>query len=178
MSIVPHITTERLLLREARRTDFEAFASIVMDPEIVTPPGPLDRRSAWRLFEAEQGAWIIDGIGIWSVEERATGAFVGGVGAFHREPPPSPNDPDDLELAWGLARAYRGRGLATEAARAVIAFVLETRKPKRIIANIDHDNASSMRVAEKLGMRYEGEVAFYEERLRRYVLASPLSTAS
>lgn len=171
-SIVPHITTDRLLLREARRSDFEAFAAIVMDPEDALPAGPFDRRAAWRLFEAEQGAWIIDGIGIWSMEDRETGAFVGGVGAFRREPSPSPNEPDDLELAWSLARPHRGRGLATEAARAVIAFVLENRKPSRVIANIDHVNSASIRVAEKLGMRYEGEVAFYEERLRRYVLTA------
>ena len=159
-----------MLLREARRADFEAFAAIVMDPEDAPESGPLDRRATWRLFKAEQGAWLIDGIGLWSIEDRETGAFVGGVGAFQREPPPSPNDPEDLELAWSVARSFRGRGLAVEAARAVVAYVFETRKPARVIAHIDHDNASSIRVAERLGMHYEGEVAFYETRLRRYVL--------
>jgi RimJ/RimL family protein N-acetyltransferase len=172
MAIVPHITTERLLLREARREDFDAFASIVMDPERPTPPGPADRRTAWRIFMAGQGAWVMDGLGFWTMEERETGAFVGSIGAFLREPPPGPTaaDVDDLELGWSLVRRFRGRGLATEAARAVVAHLRETTKPPRVVAYVDHDNASSIRVAEKIGMRYEREVDFYESRLRRYVL--------
>lgn len=174
MAIVPHITTERLLLREARRADFEAFASIVMNPESATPPGPMDRRAAWRLFEAEQGAWLVDGIGFWAIEDRETGAFVGGAGAFHREPHPEPKDLDanDLELGWSLALRFRGRGLATEAARAVVDFVFASKKAERVIALIDHDNSASIRVAEKIGMSYEREIQFYDCPLRRYVLTA------
>lgn len=174
MAIVPQITTERLLLREARRDDFDAFASIVMDPERPTPPGPVDRRTAWRIFAAGQGHWVVDGIGFWSMEERASGAFVGSIGAFLREPPPGPTETDagDLELGWSLVARFRGKGLATEAARAIVDHVLEAKKPPRVVAYIDHDNPSSIRVAEKIGMRYQREVAFYETRLRRYVLAS------
>jgi RimJ/RimL family protein N-acetyltransferase len=173
MAIVPHITTDRVLLREARRSDFDAFASIVMDPERPNPPGPVDRQTAWRIFNAGLGAWVMDGIGFWAMEERETGTFIGSIGAFHREPRPVASDVDaaDLELGWSLVRRCRGRGLATEAGQAVVAHVFETRKAPRVIAHIDHDNPSSIRVAEKLGMRYEREVVFYESsRLRRYVL--------
>lgn len=174
MAIVPHITTERLLLREARRSDFEAFAAIVMDPEEADARGPLDRRAAWRLFEAEQGAWVVDGIGFWTIEDRETGAYVGGTGAFQREPTPDPKDlcADDIELGWSLGRRFRGRGLATEAARAVIDFVFSAKKSERVIAHIDHENSASIRVAEKIGMRYEREIEFYDCPLRRYVLTA------
>ena len=169
MVTIPRINTERLLLREPRRSDFEAFASVVMDPRRTSPP-PADRRTAWRQFLSSSGTWIVDGIGWWAVEERETGAFVGSVGAFYREPPPGPNDADDLEIGWSLVAGLRGRGFATEAAAAMLAHVSETKKPPRVIAHIDHDNARSIRVAEKLGMRYEREVSFYEDRLRRYAL--------
>jgi RimJ/RimL family protein N-acetyltransferase len=158
-----------LLLREARRADFEAFATIVMDPERTMPPGPVDRQTAWRIFNAGQGAWVIDGIGFWTVEERETGAFVGSIGAFHREPRPAADDRAEFELGWSLVRRFRGRGMATEAARVIVDHVFSATKAPRVIAHIDHDNASSIRVAEKVGMRYEGEVDFYESRLRRYV---------
>ena len=170
MATVPRITTERLLLREGRRTDFEAFATIVMDPKRRIPAGPVDRRTAWRQFLAMQGNWTLDGIGWWTMEDRATGAFVGNVGTFLREPPPGPNDEGELEIGWSLVERFRGRGLATEAARAMLAHVIETLKPPRLIAHVDHDNPPSIRVAEKLGMRYEREVDFYGTRLRRYVL--------
>ena len=113
---------------------------------------------------------MIDGIGWWAMEDRATGAYAGTVGAFHREPPPGPNEVDDLEIGWSLVEGFRGRGLATEAARAMVAHVVDTRRPRIVLAHIDHDNASSIRVAEKIGMRYEREIDFYGERLRRYVL--------
>ena len=177
MSVVPQITTERLLLRGARREDFEPFAALMMDPE--RPGGGVDRRMAWRMFNAGLGAWILDGVGFWNVEERATGAFVGNVGAFHREPPPGPCDPNELELGWSLVREFRGRGLATEAARAIVTHVFETRRASFVIAYIDHDNPSSIRVAEKLGMQYERDADFYEDiRLRRYVLERARAAAS
>lgn len=176
MGIVPHITTERLLLREARRADFEAYASIVMDPARPAALPPVDWRMAWRMFNAGLGQWLMDGIGHWAIEDRATGVFIGSVGAFHREPPPGPCDPADLELGWSMVRGHRGRGLATEAARAVVAHAFDTRRAPRVVAHIDHDNPASIRVAEKLGMRYEREVAFYDERLRRYELPAKSSS--
>lgn len=170
MATIPRITTDRLLLREARRTDFDAYATILMDPKRRMPPGPVDRRTAWRHFIAMQGSWMLDGIGWWTMEDRETGAFVGNVGTFLREPPPGPNDEGELEVGWSLAEAFRGRGLATEGARAMVAHVIAGWKPPRLIAHVDHDNPPSIRVAEKLGMVYEREVDFYDVRLRRYVL--------
>jgi RimJ/RimL family protein N-acetyltransferase len=172
MGLVPHLTTERLLLREARRSDFDQYATIVMDPKRATPPGAVDRRTAWRMFTASQGSWIVDGIGAWAIEHRESGAFVGTIGAFYREPPPGPNEEsDDLEIGWTLVEQHRGRGFATEAARAVVQYALPARNAVRIVAHVDHDNPASIRVAEKLGMRYEREVPWYfETRLRRYVL--------
>lgn len=166
--MVPELTTERLLLRGARRADFEGFATIVMDPTRKIPP--VDRRMAWRMLNATMGAWIVDGVGQWALEERSTGAFVGIAGALHREPLSGPNDDGDVELAWTLVSEHRGKGFATEAMRAIVTHLVEQVKPARILAHVDHDNAASLRVADKLGMRYVGDVPFYDTSLRRYVL--------
>lgn len=168
--MVPRITTDRLLLREAQRGDFEGFAAIVMDPKRPIPPGPVDRRTAWRLFTSCHGIWMLDGFGWWTLEERSTGAYVGSVGAFMREPAPSPNEPNDLEVGWSIAESLRGRGYATEGAAAALAHAQSLKSGKRIVANIDDINVASIRVAEKIGMRYDGDVPFYDVRLRRYVL--------
>ena len=167
---VPRITTDHLLLREAVRADFEGFAAVLTDPKRPTPPGPVDRRTAWRHFASGHGLWLIDGFGWWTIEERATGAYVGSVGAFMREPPPGPNEPNDLELGWSVVESFRGRGYATEGAAAALAHARAAKSGKRIIANIDHGNIASIRVAEKIGMRYDREVEFYDTRLRLYVL--------
>lgn len=170
MTAVPEIRTERLLLRGARRQDFEPFAAVVMEPG--RPGGAVDRRTAWRMFNAGLGQWVMDGIGHWAIEERETGAFAGSIGAFHREPRPGPCDPAEIELGWSISASVRGRGFATEAARAVVAYAFATKKVAHVVAYIDHDNPSSIRVAEKLGMKYERDVDFYETRLRRYVLTA------
>jgi len=125
---------------------------------------------AWRMFNGTQGAWIVDGVGQWAIEERASSQFVGIAGALHREPGSGPNDEGDVELAWTLVREHRGKGFATEAMRAIVAYLVDVVKPARILAHVDATNAPSMRVADKLGMRYVGDVPFYDARLRRYVL--------
>ena len=58
----------------------------------------------------------------------------------------------DVEIGWRLRRAAWGQGLATEAARPLIAHAFDRLKLARIIADIHPDNLGSRRVAEKLGL--------------------------
>lgn len=62
----------------------------------------------------------------------------------------------EVEIGWRLPVAARGRGYATEAARAVLAHGLDTLGLARIVADIRPENAASIRVAEKIGMRAAG----------------------
>ena len=62
----------------------------------------------------------------------------------------------EVEIGWRLPVAARGRGYATEAARAVLAHGLATLALPRIIADIRPENAASIRVAERIGMREAG----------------------
>jgi RimJ/RimL family protein N-acetyltransferase len=166
--IVPRITTRRLVLRELRRSDFDAYAACLADR--VEPPGPVDRRTAWRIFAASTGVWLLDGVGWWAVELAETSEFVGTCGAFYREAHPDRETTDkELELGWTIVPAFRRRGYATEAAAAALDFAFERRRPRRVIALIHHDNHPSIRVSEGIGMHFEREISFYSIRLNLHV---------
>jgi RimJ/RimL family protein N-acetyltransferase len=162
---IPHLVTPRLMLREYRRSDFDAFAAHLADPVSTQFVGSFDRRSAWRIFGCNTGEWILQGTGWWAIEHRETGALVGNVGAFFRETWP------EIELGWNLFRSYWGQGFATEAAAEVLRYVFESRKEARATALIDPVNAPSVRVAGRLGMTYESDADFYGKLIGRYVKA-------
>src|SRR5262245_15113922 len=104
---IPRLQTQRLLLREFRTGDFDAYAEHCADPVATEhTSGPLDRRTAWRFFAAGSGMWMLHGAGWWAIEARDLGAFVGIVGAFYRETGLDGQKPSDLELGWVVLRPY------------------------------------------------------------------------
>jgi RimJ/RimL family protein N-acetyltransferase len=148
------LETDRLLLRAFRDDDLDAYAAMCADPEVMRYIGPrsvLSREDAWRQMAMFAGHWQLRGFGLWAVEERATGAFVGRVGLYCPEGWP------DRELAWTLARPHWGKGYALEAARAALAYAFETLGWPRVISLVDPDNTRSIRLAERLGERPAGE---------------------
>jgi RimJ/RimL family protein N-acetyltransferase len=148
---VPILYTERLILREYRREDFDAFAAHCADPVSSAYIGALDRHAAWRIFCSQAGLWLLDGAGWWSVEEKLTGRLVGSVGAFFRE------ESTVMELGWNTYRACWGQGFANEAAAALLHHAFEIRCEPKVRALIDSGNESSLRVARRLGLTYEAE---------------------
>lgn len=167
---VPRIATSRLLLRELRPADFDDYAQNLLDPDATAHLSPVkNRRDAWKVFTSMAGTWMLHGAGWWGVELGGTDKLVGNVGVFYRE------DATDLEIGWLIYRAHWGRGFASEAAAAALAHGLETLGKPRVIAHIDAGNAASIRVSEKLGMRYDGDVAFGDERVGLYVASAPAS---
>jgi RimJ/RimL family protein N-acetyltransferase len=159
---VPHLRTKRLLLREYRMSDFDAFAKHLGDPISTEFTGTYDRRTSWRIFGCNIGYWLLQGTGWWAVESLEGGGMVGYVGAFFRETWP------EIEVGWGVFRDHWGRGYATEAMAEVLRWVFEVRKEQRAIALIDAGNARSLRVAEKLGMTYEAEADLFGEPVGRF----------
>jgi RimJ/RimL family protein N-acetyltransferase len=159
---IPRLRTQRLLLREYRMADFEAFAKHLGDPVSMEVLGTHDRRNAWRIFGCSMGYWFLQSTGWWAVESLEGGGMVGYVGAFFRETWP------EIEVGWNTFREHWGRGYATEAMAEVFRWVFEVRKEKRATALIDAKNARSLRVAEKLGMTYEAEADLFGEPVGRY----------
>jgi RimJ/RimL family protein N-acetyltransferase len=86
-----HLTTERLILRDWRKQDLDAWAAINADPEVrrhLGDGGPCERKDAWHMMAAAAGNQALCGFGMWAAEERATGVLIGRIGLY--EPPHFP----------------------------------------------------------------------------------------
>jgi RimJ/RimL family protein N-acetyltransferase len=146
---VPTITTERLLLRPWSESDLDPYAEMCADPEVMRYLGgkPLDRSEAWRNIAVFVGHWALRGYGLWAVEHRVDGAFIGRVGLWRPEGWPG------LEVGWALTRRQWGHGYATEAGQAVLEFAWTKLGVDGLISLIEPANHGSRRVAERLGLR-------------------------
>lgn len=149
----PLLETPRLLLRRGRSEDFPAFRSMLADPGVTRFLGgrPLSEEEAWSKFVRNAGFWPLFGFGFWILEEKSTHSFAGEVGLayFFRElTPPS----DNLrEAAWVLPTSAQGKGYATEAISAVLAWSASRFSDPRTVCLIHPENVPSLRVAEKCG---------------------------
>jgi RimJ/RimL family protein N-acetyltransferase len=162
------LETERLILR--RFTDTDADAELVFeldsDPEVtryLSPPrgGPVALPSAAAYRERIRTVWLSQyahpGRGCFATFEKSTGAFVGWF--FIRSAPDYKfakeagwTRPTDLELGYRLRRAAWGRGLATEAAGALVCRSLADPEVTAVVAAALVTNRASWRVMEKIGM--------------------------
>jgi RimJ/RimL family protein N-acetyltransferase len=153
-TMTTQIETERLLLRQFRLSDIDAYAEICADPEVMRFLGgkPFTRAEAWRHMATMLGHWQLRGYGMWAAEEKATGRLVGRIGFVH------PDDWPDFEVAWTLGRSYWGRGFASEGARAALRYAFDALGRDHVISLIHPENTRSRRVAESIGERIEGEM--------------------
>ena len=159
MSIeVPRLDTARLVLRAFAAADVDAYASMMADPEVTRFLGdgrPLGRAEAWRQLALLVGHWELRGFGLWAVEERATGRFIGRIGCYEPEGWPG------FEIGYVLAREAWGRGLAREGAAAALRFAHEQLGRKVVISLIRPANIASIAVARHLGAVRTERVEFY-----------------
>jgi ribosomal-protein-alanine N-acetyltransferase len=142
------VETERLLLRQWRHSDVDAYAAIVGDPDVSRFLGdgaPVDRNGAWRQMAVFSGHWRLRGYSHWALELRATGEFIGRAGPWN------PLGWPGLEVGWAISPRHQGRGYATEAGRVALALAWENLGADRVISLIRTANAPSIAVARKLG---------------------------
>ena len=169
------LTTERLLLRPWRDEDFAPYAAINADPRVMEHYPATQTRA-----ESDAGALRIktrieeQGWGLWAMELRATGEFVGFTGL--QRPPFEAHFTPCIEIGWRVAYEYWDRGLAPEAAKASLAYGYEVLGLEEIVAMTALQNVRSMRVMEKVWMTCDPADDFdmprlpEGHRLRRHVL--------
>ncbi len=149
------LETGRLLLREFRPGDWDAYAPMLADPEVMRYMGEgktFTRDESWRAISGILGHWKMLGYGMWALEEKATGLLVGRAGFI--DPPGWPG----FELGWMLGKPYWGRGFATEGAARCLRYAFEELRRDRVISLVRPANTPSVRVAERLGETLSGEV--------------------
>jgi RimJ/RimL family protein N-acetyltransferase len=168
------VATERLLLRQWRPEDRAPFAALNAHREVMEHfPAPLTRAESDALADRIVQLIARQGWGLWALEERDAGRFLGFTGLAY----PGFDAPFGraVEIGWRLARDAWVQGYATEAARAAAAFAFDALRLEEIVAFTAVPNERSRAVMRRLGMRHDPADDFdhpfvSEERLRRHVL--------
>lgn len=164
---LPALDTPRLLIRQRTLADLHACLAMDRDPDVTRYiAGPWHDPVAHRQFvEYRITRRYPSGLGYWSIRERsAPERFIGWVLLI-----PDHGTGPEVEIGWRLVRDAWGRGIATEAANALVHHAFATLRLPRVIADIAAENAASLHVAHKLGMRrvgYNATEAVPYERFR------------
>lgn len=147
--MIPVLETGRLILRAPKLEDFEGFAAFMGSDRAELERGRQDRGGAWLHFVTATGQWVLRGHGAFSIEDRATGAYLGEAGIFRE------HDYPEAEIGWMVVPAAEGRGVAHEAALTVREWAYRALGLTTLVSYIDPENRRSIRLAERLGARID-----------------------
>ncbi len=146
---MPSIETARLHLRRFQLDDLDGLAALVADAEVMEYVGnglPVTREEAEIALKSIIAHWANHGFGRWAVW-----SLMG-----------------TPEVVYHFARAYWGRGLATELARASLRFGFKEHQFESIVAIAKPGNTASIHVMEKAGLKYELHTAYYNMNVVQY----------
>lgn len=147
----PTIETKRLILRPPVLEDFDAFAAMHADPEVMEfLGGTQEKATAWRSFNAFVGSWYLYKFAMFSMIVKETGVWIGRTGPIH------PLDWPDHEVGWGIIKSAMGKGYALEAAVATMDFAFDELGWEKLIHCIHPDNTPSQNLAKRVGSQNLG----------------------
>ncbi len=161
------IETERLILRSFQPEDLNDYhQQIYSDPDVTLylptgKPRPIEKTKAVLDFAIEHEAE--HGFSLWAVIEKSIRQFIGHCGLVYLKGTP------DVEVAYAYGKAYWGKGIGSEAARACLQYGFETGNLPYIVALAEPENVASQRVMQKIGMVHEGlTMQYYSSPLELY----------
>ena len=167
------LETERLLLRHFTTEDAADNYRIYTDPDNMRFMG---RRPDSVQFEREHilkhitNYYEKHGFGLWAVILKENKRLIGRCGLIYQQI----EGAQELEVSYLIDKKYWGKGLASEAVRATVRLAFEEYKFPRVVAVINPENVASVRVAEKVGMKYERDVNFRDfGEVALYALEAP-----
>jgi RimJ/RimL family protein N-acetyltransferase len=170
---VTDLHTERLVLRQWRESDLDPWAAMNADAEVREHyPDLLTRAQSTTSMTGFQADIERRGYGLWAVEVRATGEFIGYTGL---EPVPGDMPFTGMEVGWRLTRTAWGHGYATEAGRASVAYAFDELALPEVVSMTAVTNVRSQAVMRRLGLIRDPADDFDHPRvadgpLRRHVL--------
>lgn len=162
--------TPRLMLRSFTGGDLDDLWQLLSDAEVMRYcGGPLDRAQAQAWLQAAQRYEGEYGYDYWAVMEKETGLFMGQAGIIRQVMEGTAYDC----LAYMICRDRWGKGLASEAAQGCLDYALKTLHLPRLHATVEEENLASQAILRKLGMIYERDIHYLEQRVRLFVLQKP-----
>lgn len=168
---IPTICTDRLTLRPFTGQDITPLFEILQQPDVLRyfppqprPPKPPPRQAAERMIGEQLQEWQERGYGWWAVELKGQPNLLGWCGLGYL------SDTDETEVAYLLRREVWGQGLATEGARASLAWGFERFAFDFVVGLTHPDNVASQRVLEKCGLRFVERKVYFGMECCRYVI--------
>jgi ribosomal-protein-alanine N-acetyltransferase len=160
----PGLSTPRLWLRQWRASDRVPFAALNADPVVMELLGGCrDSAASDALARGAEAEIARQGWGLWAVEVRESGAFIGFVGL--RAPSFEAHFTPCVEIGWRLAQGSWGKGFATEAGRECVRFAFERLALDELVSFTVPSNQRSRAVMERLGMCRDANGDFDHPRL-------------
>lgn len=159
------IETSRLLIRPIRLDDLDKLAEIVADAKVMRYIGngsPLDRDQTEAYIRKTMRSEEENGYSRYAVCLRDSEILIGVCGFMDFR--------GEVDFGWRYARAFWGKGFATEAARAVLDYGVRSIGLRRIVCQAYTENRASIRVIEKLGIPFDGPGLLNGRPTLRYVL--------
>ena len=152
MSDKPFLFTERLELWQPRPGDLHEMFDVVSHPSTGRFLGPQTQlhEHATR-FTRGAGSWFLYGYGPLMLRLRGEAPVIGNCGIFHTFRGLGPDFDDNPEAGWIVGAAHEGRGLGSEAMRAMLDWFDREHGPRRIVCMITVGNEASLKLAAKLG---------------------------
>ncbi|WP_151524469.1 GNAT family N-acetyltransferase [Serinicoccus kebangsaanensis] len=149
-SEAPERVSRRLLLRGFTDADRGPFAALNADPEVTRHlQGPLSRERSDAFVDRIASCWSERGYGLWALERRDTGEFIGYTGLWPADF--LPGGPA-VEVGWRLARPAWGFGYAPEAAREALRLGFAEVGLEEVVSFTPAVNTASLRVMDKIGL--------------------------
>lgn len=166
------LETERLNLRELHAGDAAFILELLNDPSFLQNIGDKGVRTledAVRyILEGPVDSYARHGFGLWLVELRDSTTPAGICGLVKRDTLP------DADIGYAFLPRFWSRGYAFEAAAAVMSYAAGTLGLSRVLAITNSDNVSSIKVLEKIGLKFERLVRLSEDAPEIMLFASDL----
>lgn len=174
------LETKRLQFSVPQWSDFENLLALRADPEVMRYIGVGSLENSVGDIQTEEqvkehirlaeGYFNEYGFAFFCVFEKKTGEFLGQAGLFHLgynlEQP-------DIEVAYRFLKKYWGKGYATEAAQGLIEWAFKEKSLPKLVALVHPNNKRSIRVLEKVGMHYMGDIDYRSHQVPFYEIFNP-----
>lgn len=152
---MPEIETVRLKLRHFTPEDFDDLFRLYSDPEVMKYLSPRTREQTQASLCKHIQHWQEHNFGMWAVIDKQSSKIIGRCGLGFLE------NTGEVELGYVFDKSYWNMGLATEASKATLKYGFLEVKLERIVAIAKPENIASVRVIQKVGMKYEKNAHHY-----------------